>query len=140
MSHCVFCKIIENEYSSYKVYEDDTVLAFLDLSQACLGHTLVVPKQHVKNITECDTVTLSKVMTVVQKIASSMMANLGAKGVNVISNMNEAAGQTVMHFHIHVIPRYNDQDGFKISFVNHSNISKETMVETASKIAQGISL
>jgi len=111
MENCIFCKIIRGEIPSYKVYEDNDVVAFLDISQATKGHTLVVPKIHSSNLIDIDTVTLSKVMIVAQKIATSMMKTLdGIKGINIVNNCGEDAGQSVMHFHVHVIPRYSKDD------------------------------
>ena len=112
MSDCIFCKIINKEIPGKIVYEDDECMAFLDLSQATYGHTLVIPKKHYANILEVDDETLAHVMKIVKK--------LDAKGVNVLTNTNEVAGQTVHHFHIHILPRY-DENELKIEFTDHSN-------------------
>ena len=113
MSDCIFCKIINKEIPGKIVYEDDVCMAFLDLSQATYGHTLVIPKKHYANI-------LAHVMKIVKNLANQIVEKLDAKGVNVLTNTNEVAGQTVHHFHIHILPRY-DENELKIEFTDHSN-------------------
>ncbi len=121
MENCIFCKIASKEISGKIVYEDDICLAFLDLSQTTNGHTLVIPKAHFKNILEVDDKTLIHLMSVTKRLANMIVTNLNAKGVNILTNANEAAGQTVMHFHIHIIPRYNQNDQIEINFIDRSN-------------------
>ena len=116
MNDCIFCKIVRGEIPCYKVYEDNDVLAFLDISQTTKGHTLVISKEHFKNLLYVPKDVLAKVMGAAQKIAQAQVSSLGAKGVNIINNTNEMAGQTVMHFHIHVIPRYDSNDNLTIEF------------------------
>ncbi|MDO5330363.1 MAG: HIT family protein [Bacillota bacterium] len=112
----IFCRIIRGEIPSTKVYEDDDVLAFLDISQTTRGHTLVIPKKHYDNFLSCPAETMHKVFDVAQRIGQAEMAILGAKGVNILTNVNEVAGQSVMHFHVHVIPRYmGGEGGFQIT-------------------------
>ena len=113
---CVFCKIIEGDIPSCKVYEDDEVLAILDLSQVTKGHTLVMPKKHYANILEIPAEELGSLIQKVQMIAKDLVAKLGANGCNILVNTNEVAGQTVMHLHIHIIPRYDETDGITIEF------------------------
>ena len=103
MSDCIFCKIINKEIPGKIVYEDDECMAFLDLSQATYGHTLVIPKKHYANILEVDDETLAHVMKIVKNLANQIVEKLDAKGVNVLTNTNEVAGQTVHHFHIHIL-------------------------------------
>ena len=111
----IFCKIIDGEIPSTRVYEDDDVLAILDISQTTRGHTLVMPKQHYESLLSCPKEVLTKVMLVAQRIGQAEVSILGAKGVNYLANCGEAAGQTVPHFHVHVIPRYvGAQGGFRI--------------------------
>ena len=105
MSDCIFCKIINKEIPGKIVYEDDECMAFLDLSQATYGHTLVIPKKHYANILEVDDETLAHVMKIVKNLANQIVEKLDAKGVNVLTNTNEVAGQTVHHVHIHILPR-----------------------------------
>ena len=96
-------------------------MAFLDLSQATNGHTLVIPKKHYDNVLDVDQQTLSHMMNIVQEIAKKLQNKLGALGFNVITNMNEIAGQSVHHFHIHIIPRYQEDEGFKAIYLDHSD-------------------
>lgn len=119
MSDCIFCKIINKEIPGKIVYEDDVCMAFLDLSQATYGHTLVIPKKHYTNILEVDDETLAHVMKVVKNLANQIVEKLDAKGVNVLTNTNEVAGQTVHHFHVHILPRYDEKE-LKIEFTDHS--------------------
>lgn len=119
MSDCIFCKIINKEIPGKIVYEDDVCMAFLDLSQATYGHTLVIPKKHYANILEVDDETLAHVMKVVKNLANQTVEKLDAKGVNVLTNTNEVAGQTVHHFHVHILPRYDEKE-LKIEFTDHS--------------------
>ena len=124
--NCIFCKIINGEIPCYKVYEDDKVLAFLDISQASKGHTLIVPKIHYANMLECDEETVAYIYKIANKLGNQIVNSLGAKGMNILTNIIEVAGQTVKHFHIHLLPRYNDEDGVKIDFIS-SNPSKEDL-------------
>lgn len=112
----VFCKIIEGEIPCTKVYEDDDVLAILDISQTTKGHTLVLPKHHYQDFLSTPMDTMHKVYDVAQRIGQAMVGVLGAKGVNILTNVGEVAGQSVPHFHVHVIPRYTGgEGGFQIS-------------------------
>jgi len=117
---CVFCKIVAGEIPSKKVYEDDDIIAILDLSQAQKGHTLVIPKKHFDTFLDADTKTAMHVAEVCQSLAIKIKNNLHADGVNILNNSYEAAGQTVMHMHVHIIPRYKDDD-LQINFVDHSD-------------------
>ena len=113
---CIFCDIIEGKIPSAKVYEDEDVLAILDISQVTYGHTLVMPKKHTDNIIEADEETACKVMAVAKKLAAQIVRNTGAAGVNILTNCGEAAGQTVSHLHFHIIPRYGEDDSITIAF------------------------
>lgn len=124
--NCIFCKIINGEIPCYKVYEDEIVLAFLDISQASKGHTLVVPKKHYANMLECDEEVLAHLYKVANRLGNLITNRLGALGMNILTNVNEVAGQTVKHFHVHLLPRYNEEDGVKIDFVG-SNPTSETL-------------
>ena len=113
---CIFCKIVNGEIPSYKVYEDDDILAFLDISQVTKGHTIVIPKKHVTNILDTDKETYLKVVDKVYDLANKIAKNLNANEVNILHNANEVAGQSVNHLHFHIIPRYSKDDSIKISF------------------------
>ncbi len=114
---CIFCKIIEGEIPSYKLYEDDNVLAFLDITQGTKGHTLIIPKKHVRNVYELDEETTLNVFKVVPKIARALKDAFNPIGLNIINN-NDKPLQSVFHFHIHLIPRYED-DGMTLNTINH---------------------
>ena len=116
----IFCKIIDGEIPCYKLYEDEDVLAFLDISQVTKGHALVVSKKHFENFLSTPQEEKHKVMDVAQRIGQVEIKLLGAKGVNILTNCYEAAGQSVMHFHVHVIPRYEEDKGFEITMKNNA--------------------
>lgn len=113
---CIFCEIINGNIPAYKLYEDDVVMAFLDISQVTKGHTLVIPKQHSEDFLSCDTQTLQHVMKVAQMLGKHIMTKTQAKGMNVVSNIHEVAGQSVLHFHVHLIPRYCESNACVIRF------------------------
>jgi len=115
---CIFCSIIEGSIPSKKVYEDDDVLAILDIAQNTYGHTLVMPKKHVTDMLDVDDETLVKVIKVVRKLTVQITDNLKADGVNILSNCKEAAGQSVSHLHYHILPRYVGDD-FKFDCAAH---------------------
>ena len=117
----IFCRIIDGEIPCYKLYEDDEVLAFLDISQVTKGHALVISKKHFENFLSTPQEVMHKVMDVAQRIGQVDIKLLGAKGVNILSNCYPAAGQSVMHFHVHVIPRYEEGEGFKIEMKNNAD-------------------
>ena len=131
---CIFCKIINNEIPSYKVYEDENFLAFLDISQATKGHTLVVPKKHYANIFEMPED--SAIFSIVTKLAKAIKEATNAEGVNLLNNNGAAAGQTVEHFHIHIIPRYKD-DKIILSFPENKT-SNEEFIELLNKIKNSL--
>ena len=101
----VFAKILRGEFSAYKVYEDDRTLAFLDIMPQAPGHTLVVPKSAARNILDVDPEELAYLIKIAQKIAKTAKSVFAADGVNVFQFNEPAAGQTVFHLHVHVIPR-----------------------------------
>ena len=112
---CIFCKIVNKELPCYKVYEDDFVLAFLDVNPVSLGHTLVIPKKHYENIFDIDGETFKKIAEVSRIIALKMVNNLdGVLGVNVFQSNGRVAEQVVMHSHTHLIPRRED-DSFRLN-------------------------
>ena len=113
---CVFCEIIAGNIPGKKVYEDDDVLAILDISQTTKGHTLVMPKKHYDNFLQMPEDEYANLMKKVQIIAKKTTKNLDAKGVNILINTNEVAGQSVMHTHVHIIPRYDENDTVSFTF------------------------
>lgn len=113
---CIFCDIIAGKIPGSVIYEDEDVVAFLDISQVTKGHTLVVPKQHFDNFLVCEEAVMMKVMKTAQTVGNHVMEVLNAKGMNVLSNVHEIAGQSVNHFHVHLIPRYGEDDAVNIEF------------------------
>jgi histidine triad (HIT) family protein len=114
-NNCVFCAIAANEIPSFKVYEDDLVLAYLDINPFSKGHTLVIPKEHSSGLLDTSDETLAALVARVKKVASHLKATLPCDGFNILQNNGEAAGQTVMHIHFHIVPRYGKEE---ISFVS----------------------
>jgi len=134
---CIFCKIVNGEIPCFKVYEDEDILAFLDVSPASKGHTLVITKEHFDNMLVVPKDLLDKAFNVAQKIGQVQISMLGAKGINVVTNINEIAGQSVKHFHIHVIPRYDPNDGLRLNFAPN-RIEKFNLPVLAETIKKGI--
>lgn len=116
MTDCIFCKIVAGEIPSFKVYEDDQVLAFLDITQVTPGHTLVIPKEHVRNVLEMKADAAAQLFSCVPKLARQLTDKLGARGLNILNNNEALAGQTVFHAHIHLLPRFGEDDGLRLSF------------------------
>lgn len=121
MGNCIFCSIVEGAIPSAKVYEDENVYAFLDISQVTKGHTLVIPKKHKENIFELDEQTAGRLFESVKKVADAIQSAFDPKGLNLLNNNGETAGQTVFHYHIHLLPRYGADDGFHPHFRENSN-------------------
>ena len=103
---CIFCAIADGEIPSFKVYEDDLVLAYLDINPFSKGHTLVIPKAHSTGLLDTGDDVLVAVVARVKKVAAHLKAALPCDGFNILQNNGEAAGQTVRHLHFHIIPRY----------------------------------
>ena len=108
--NCIFCKIANGEIPSRTVYEDADFRAILDLGPATKGHALILPKEHAANLYELPDDLAAKVLPAAKKVAALLKDRLGCAGLNLVQNNGELAGQTVMHFHLHLIPRY-DNDG-----------------------------
>lgn len=109
-NNCIFCKIANGEIPSKTLYEDDMFRVIMDISPASKGHSLILPKKHFANIYELDNETACEALVLAKRMASVMTEALGCDGFNILQNNGEAAGQTVFHFHIHLIPRY-ENDG-----------------------------
>ncbi|CAI3466227.1 HIT family protein [Enterococcus cecorum] len=134
MEDCIFCKIIDGEIPSYKIYEDEVVYAFLDITQVTPGHTLVVPKKHAKDIFEYDEELASQVFARIPKIARALeKAYPDMQGLNIINNNREVAYQSVFHSHIHLIPRFSPHDDFSMHFGNHQDQYNPTLMEAIAK-------
>ncbi|WP_026521468.1 HIT family protein [Butyrivibrio sp. VCB2001] len=106
MENCIFCKIAAGEIPSNTIYEDDSFRVILDLGPATKGHALVLPKNHYADLFELPEDVLADAAKVAKKVAGTMKEKLSCDGLNLVQNNGEAAGQTVMHFHLHIIPRY----------------------------------
>ncbi len=109
-NNCIFCKLANGDIPTNSIYEDDDFKVILDASPATKGHALILPKNHFANLLEIDDDVVAKALPLAKKIANKMMKELGCAGLNIVQNNGEAAGQTVHHFHIHLIPRYEDGD------------------------------
>ncbi len=129
---CIFCKIINGEIPSHKIYEDKNVLAFLDITQGTKGHTLITPKKHVRNVYELDEETIINVFKVVPKIANALKVAFNPIGLNIINN-NDKPHQSVFHFHIHLIPRY-ENDGMVLSTVDNYGKFKPEYFQNLTKL------
>ena len=123
-ANCIFCKIANGEIPSSTIYEDDFFRVILDLSPATKGHALILPKQHMANIFEMDDTTAERVFVLAKRIAKAMKATLNCDGLNIVQNNGEVAGQTVFHFHMHIIPRY-DNDGQHITWIPGTSETEE---------------
>lgn len=130
--NCIFCKIANGEIPSYTVYEDDDFKVIFDISPASKGHALVIPKEHYKNLFELDESIASKALVIAKKVATELSTELDCDGFNLLQNNEEIAGQTVFHFHIHLIPRYKN-DNVKFT-TTPGKIDKEFAEKLAEKI------
>lgn len=128
---CVFCKIVNGDIPSYKVYEDENSLAFLDIDPAAIGHSLVIPKKHYSNLNDIDVVELSQLIVAVKNTAQILMNKLGVEDYQLIQNNGKGSGQEVDHIHFHIVPRkINDgQPHF-----NHYKYQAGEMTEIINKI------
>lgn len=135
MEDCTFCKIVNKEFQSSIVYEDDIVVAFMDIQPVNEGHTLVVPKKHFVTLDDCDEEIAKHLMAVTKKLNNAVLKAAKCEGVlNLIAN-GEAAGQEIFHLHIHIVPRFKN-DGFGLKFADEYFVPKErkALDETAEKI------
>lgn len=105
MQDCIFCRIASGEIPGMRIYEDEKTLAIMDIAGDVDGHILVMPKAHCKNILDCESADLCAVMNTVQRVSLHLTEKCGCDGVNLLNASDESAGQSVPHFHIHVIPR-----------------------------------
>lgn len=124
MNQCIFCKIINKEIPGQILFENEHVLAFLDISQTTKGHTLVIPKKHVEDVFSMSEEDMCHVFSVIPKLANALKTTFNADGMNIVNNNKPVAGQTVFHYHVHLIPRYSTEDSFQINYTN--NMSKYT--------------
>lgn len=133
---CIFCKLANGEIPSTTLYEDDMFRVILDLAPASKGHALILPKEHFDNLYELDDDYAAKVMVLAKKMATAMTKALGADGFNLVQNNGEVAGQTVFHFHLHLIPRYSGNP--EIIAWEPGEVTKEEMAEIAEAVAKNL--
>lgn len=133
---CIFCNIVERKAKAEIVFEDDNIVAFLDIQPVNYGHTLLVPKKHYDNFLTVPSDQLSKLTIATQYIAGAVKRSVNADGFNVITNNSNSAGQSVYHFHFHVIPRFDEDFNFKPRLKNYSSGG---MKEYAEKIRSAVS-
>ena len=122
---CIFCKIAAGEIPSRKIYEDKDLIAIMDLSPTSKGHSLIIPKEHYTNIYDIVEEIAGKVMKTAKKLATKMTVALNCDGFNLLQNNGETAGQTMFHFHMHLIPRYKDADNNMLKFTSVSFSDEE---------------
>ena len=130
---CIFCKLANGEIPSASLYEDDDFNVILDMGPLAKGHALILPKTHCADIYEAPDELVSKAFTLAKKMAVRMRKGLGCDGFNIIQNNGEAAGQSVFHLHIHLIPRYKDQENCMIW--KHGELTEEERSEVLEKMA-----
>lgn len=140
MSECIFCMIRDGDIPARKVYEDENVFAILDMSQVTPGHTLLIPKEHVRNIYDYDEELAQKVFGAVPKVARALRDfHPDVKGLNVLVNNEEVAFQTVFHSHVHLLPRYTEEDDFGLKWTNNSDdYTDEELDQLKDKIANEV--
>lgn len=137
--NCIFCKIINGDIPAAKVFENEHVLAFLDISQVTKGHTLVIPKLHQQDIFELKPDTAKELFSVVPKIANAIKETYAPLGLNILNNNGKPAGQAVFHYHLHLIPRYGKGDGFGAVWKDHSSeYTNENLQQIAKEIETSI--
>lgn len=131
---CIFCKIINRQIPSSIVYENDYVLAFLDNTQATPGHTLIVPKKHFANFFELDELYATEIIKAAKIVAQKLQDNFHCEGLNLLNNNNVAGGQSVFHYHMHVIPRYAN-DPVNLALPQHE-ITNEQLNKTLNELCK----
>lgn len=136
MEECIFCKVIKGEIPGHKVYEDDKTLAFLDINPINVGHTLVIPKNHVSKITDAAEEDLLALTKALKKIVKAIEDALGVDNLNVFVNQGRDAGQLIDHLHYHITPRHSG-DGVKFD-VPQRKLSEEELKDVAEKIKSAI--
>ncbi len=132
--NCIFCKIAAGEIPSKTIYENEEFRVILDISPATKGHALIIPKEHYANIYELPEEMAGKAMVLAKNLAAHMTEALGCDGFNLVQNNGEVAGQTVFHFHMHLIPRYEGDGNQDKLCWNHLELSQEELDEIHQKL------
>ena len=127
--NCIFCKLANGDIPTNMIYEDEMFAVILDASPATRGHALILPKEHAANIYELSDEVASEIFVLAKKLATKMTEILKCDGFNIVQNNGEVAGQTVFHFHMHLIPRYKDDGNREKLCWNHVEFSAEEMKE-----------
>lgn len=133
--NCIFCKIIGGEIPSNTIYEDDAFKVILDASPAAKGHALILPKEHYANLYEIDEDVAGQAMKLAKKMAAHMTEVLKCDGFNILQNNGEPAGQTVFHFHMHLIPRYAEMKNNDILKWTHAQFTPDEMRAICEELA-----
>jgi histidine triad (HIT) family protein len=137
---CIFCQIVTGKIPANKIYEDDHILAFLDIQPATMGHALVMTKHHYDNFLSTPKDDMHWMMNVAQRIGQIQMTMLNARGVNILTNAYPAAGQTVLHVHMHVIPRYSPDDRLRIDMLPANKTTDHQLPLIAAQLVEGLKL
>ena len=131
---CIFCKLANGVFPTNSIYEDEDFNVILDASPATKGHALILPKEHYDNVYEMPDALLEKTIKLAKKIIQKETDVLGCDGYNIVQNNGEAAGQTVFHFHMHLIPRYKNAKNNDILMWTHETFSPEEMAEICASL------
>lgn len=131
---CIFCKLANGDIPTNMVYEDEDFKVIMDAAPMTKGHALVLPKNHFDSIYDIDSETLGKAVKVGQKVIKHATKVLGCQGYNLLQNNGEIAGQTVFHFHLHLIPRYEDMDNSNLLKYIPGEVTSEELKEIAERI------
>lgn len=131
---CIFCKLASGEIPTNSIYEDDMFRVILDAAPASKGHALIIPKEHYRNIYEIDAEAAGEAMKLAKKMAAHMTEKLNCDGFNLLQNNGEVAGQTVFHFHLHLIPRYKGMKNDDILMWEHETFTEDEMKEICSSL------
>ena len=137
MTDCIFCKIVAGEIPSIKIYEDADTLAFMDIGPVVKGHALVIPRQHVENITQASPALLARLIEGARRVAQAQLNGLKADGVNIFQANGAVAGQVVPHLHFHVVPRFKS-DGHHWNWAAKKYDSLDEMKRLAEAIRQAL--
>ena len=135
MTNCIFCKIIAGEIPSVKIYEDEHVFAFMDIMPLSKGHTLLIPKTHREFVYDLTPEEAANLFSVAPKIAKAINETFQPEGMNLLNNNGAKAGQSVLHFHLHFIPRYGESDGFGAKWMTKE---KEFTSERIQELAESV--
>lgn len=136
--NCIFCKLANGEIPTNSIYEDEMFRVILDAAPAAKGHALILPKEHYADLYEIDADVAGEAMKLAKKLAIHMTEVLKCDGFNLVQNNKEVAGQTVFHFHLHLIPRYKDMKNDDILLWKHETFTEDEMKEICNDLAKGL--